>query len=110
MIRGMTTLKTRRFGVLAATVLILLPGCRDEEPKPPRVVINGHVITVEVASTPQQHTVGLSGRQSLAEEHGIFTVARTGVDAGDCVRVTPALYNLPNDLNKLVMALRAMAS
>jgi len=46
----------------------------------------------------------------LAEEHGIFTVARTGVDAGDCVRVTPALYNLPNDLNKLVMALRAMAS
>jgi len=46
----------------------------------------------------------------LAEDHGIFTVARTGVAAGDCVRVTPALYNLPTDLDKLVTALRTLAT
>ena len=45
----------------------------------------------------------------LIEEYGIFTVARTGVAAGDCIRVTPALYNLPADLVKLVHALRELA-
>lgn len=48
--------------------------------------------------------------RKLADEHGIFTVARSGVAAGDCVRVTPALYNLPTDLDKLVTALRALAA
>lgn len=46
----------------------------------------------------------------LVEEHGIFTVARTGVAAGNCIRVTPALYNLPKDLEKLVAALRVVAA
>lgn len=45
----------------------------------------------------------------LLEDFGIFTVARTGVAGGDCVRVTPALYNLPPDLEKLVGALRELA-
>jgi len=48
--------------------------------------------------------------QRLVEEHGIFTVARTGVAGGDCVRVTPALYNLPADLDRFVTALRAIAA
>ena len=45
----------------------------------------------------------------LVEEYGIFTVARTGVAGGDCIRVTPALYNLPADLDALVHALRELA-
>ena len=44
----------------------------------------------------------------LAEEHGIFTVHRPGVAKGACVRVTPSLYNTPDDSLKLVKALRAM--
>lgn len=46
----------------------------------------------------------------LVEEHNIFTVARTGVAGGDCIRVTPALYNLPSDLSKFVAALHAIAA
>jgi selenocysteine lyase/cysteine desulfurase len=48
--------------------------------------------------------------QQLIDEYGIFTVARSGVAGGDCVRVTPALYNLPADLTKLVHALEELSS
>jgi selenocysteine lyase/cysteine desulfurase len=62
----------------------------------------------------------LSGRTSrednqaaarqLLDRYGIFTVWRTGVAKGDCVRVTPALYNSPADVDRLVEALRQMAA
>ena len=45
----------------------------------------------------------------LLDEFGIFTVARSGLAKGDCVRVTPALYNSPADTAKLVAALRVIA-
>lgn len=48
--------------------------------------------------------------QRLQEEFGIFTVARSGIAKGDCVRVTPALYNSPADAAKLVAALRVIAA
>jgi isopenicillin-N epimerase len=48
--------------------------------------------------------------RTLADEFGIFTVARSGLAKGDCVRVTPALYNTPADAAKLVSALRTIAS
>ncbi|NNK62821.1 MAG: aminotransferase, partial [Gemmatimonadetes bacterium] len=47
--------------------------------------------------------------RTLQEEFGVFTVYRTGVAAGDCVRVTPSLYNSPADCAALVDGLRAMA-
>jgi selenocysteine lyase/cysteine desulfurase len=47
--------------------------------------------------------------RTLLEEFGIFTVQRAGVARGDCVRVTPALYNTPADTARLVEALRVMA-
>ncbi len=47
--------------------------------------------------------------QTLLDEFGLFTVARTGIAGGDCVRVTPALYNSPADLDKLVAALHILA-
>lgn len=46
--------------------------------------------------------------RSLAEEHGLFTVRRTGPAAGDCIRVTPALYNMPKDMARLAPALAAL--
>ncbi len=48
--------------------------------------------------------------RALLEEFGIFTVARSGLAKGECVRVTPALYSTPGDAEKLVRALREMAS
>jgi isopenicillin-N epimerase len=48
--------------------------------------------------------------QELLDRYGIFTVWRTGVARGDCVRVTPALYNTPHDVDRLVSALKEMAA
>ena len=48
--------------------------------------------------------------RTLLDEFGLFTVARTGIAAGDAVRVTPALYNSPADGERLVAALRTLAA
>ncbi|HET9400495.1 MAG TPA: aminotransferase class V-fold PLP-dependent enzyme, partial [Candidatus Acidoferrales bacterium] len=45
----------------------------------------------------------------LFKKYGIFTVRRTGVERGDCVRVTPALYNTPGDVDHLAQALTQMS-
>jgi selenocysteine lyase/cysteine desulfurase len=47
--------------------------------------------------------------EALFERHRLFTVWRTGVDGGDCVRVTPTLYNTPADADRLAGALRELA-
>jgi selenocysteine lyase/cysteine desulfurase len=46
----------------------------------------------------------------LLERHRIFVVARSGLAKGDCVRVTPALYNTPDDCDRLAEALKTMAA
>ncbi len=46
----------------------------------------------------------------LLDHYGIFTVWRTGVARGDCVRVTPSLYNTPADVDHLASALREIAA
>lgn len=48
--------------------------------------------------------------RTLSDEFGIFTVARSGLAKGDCVRVTPALYSTPADADRLVTALRTLAA
>ncbi len=45
----------------------------------------------------------------LLDEFNIFTVHRVGVAAGSCVRVTPALYNTPEDSLALAKALKAVS-
>lgn len=47
--------------------------------------------------------------QTLLEEFRIFTVARSGLARGDCVRVTPALHTTPAHTARLVEALRELA-
>lgn len=42
---------------------------------------------------------------TLRDTHGVLTVRRAGVAAGQCIRVTPALYTREADLDKLVQAL-----
>jgi isopenicillin-N epimerase len=46
----------------------------------------------------------------LRIRYGLFTVVRTGLERGACVRVTPALYNSPADVDRLVAALKQIAS
>lgn len=46
----------------------------------------------------------------LADKFGILTVRRTGPDAGDCIRVTPSLYTSPEDVMKLVNALKTITA
>lgn len=45
---------------------------------------------------------------ALRERHGIFTVRRGGVARGDCVRVSPALFNTEADMDRLAVALAAL--
>jgi len=56
---------------------------------------------------------GRADNQAVAEalltQHKLFTFWRTGLAKGDCVRVTPALYNTPADLDRLSTALKAIA-
>jgi isopenicillin-N epimerase len=47
--------------------------------------------------------------EALLTQHRLFTFWRTGLAKGDCVRVTPALYNTPADLDRLSTALKAIA-
>lgn len=45
----------------------------------------------------------------LTNEWGVFTVRRGGVAKGEVIRVTPALYNTPQDSDLLARALKAAA-
>jgi selenocysteine lyase/cysteine desulfurase len=45
----------------------------------------------------------------LRTRFGLFTVRRSGLERGDCVRVTPGLYNRPADVDRLVPALKQLS-
>ncbi len=45
---------------------------------------------------------------TLRDSHGVLTVRRAGVAAGQCIRVTPALFTREADLDRLVRALAAV--
>jgi len=59
------------------------------------------------ASTSAEANKSLAER--LLQDFGIFTVHRTGVAAGACVRVTPSVYNGPRDCVALAKALAIIA-
>jgi isopenicillin-N epimerase len=48
--------------------------------------------------------------RALLDEFRIFTHWRTGLAKGDCVRVTPTLYNSAADADRLAAALRTLAA
>lgn len=48
--------------------------------------------------------------RTLLDEFGLFTFYRTGLAKGDCVRVTPALYNSVADADKMAAALKTIAA
>jgi selenocysteine lyase/cysteine desulfurase len=46
----------------------------------------------------------------LRDKYKVFTVRRGGVAAGNCVRVTTALFTKPGDLDRLVAALKTITA
>lgn len=46
---------------------------------------------------------------ALLDEFGIFTTTRTGLAKGDCVRVTPTLYNSVRDADRLAAGIAVLA-
>ncbi len=48
-------------------------------------------------------------QQRLENEFGIFSVVRKGLASGGCVRITPQVFNTPDEMAKLVAALRNLA-
>lgn len=46
----------------------------------------------------------------LRDRYGIFSVRRSGVAKGQCVRISPALFTTESDLDRLIFALKSMAS
>ncbi len=48
--------------------------------------------------------------RTLLEEFKLFTFQRTGIAKGDCVRVTPTLYNTPADADRLASAIKTIAA
>jgi selenocysteine lyase/cysteine desulfurase len=58
-------------------------------------------------TTPEQNSA-LCRR--LMEQHGIFTVARHGPVGGSCIRVTPAVFTQPAQLDQLAVALKKIAA
>jgi selenocysteine lyase/cysteine desulfurase len=47
---------------------------------------------------------------ALLDEHGIFTVHRSGVARGACVRITPALFNTMGDMDAAAAAITKLAA
>lgn len=45
-------------------------------------------------------------QQKLEKDYGIFTVIRKGLSSGACVRVTPQIFNSPDQIGQLVEALK----
>ena len=49
-------------------------------------------------------------QQRLEQEFGLFSVVRKGLASGCCVRITPQVFNTPDEIAKLVDALRQLAA
>jgi isopenicillin-N epimerase len=84
-----------------------LPNLQVLTPDDPRLYAG--ITSIRLAGkTSREDNLKLATR--LREEFGIFTVRRGGVAAGDCVRISPALFTTAADVDQLVKALRVIAA
>lgn len=47
--------------------------------------------------------------ETLRDRYGVFTARRTGITRGDCVRVTPSIYNSVADVDRLAAAITELS-
>lgn len=84
-----------------------LPNVQVLTPEDPAMY--GAVTSFRLRDKPRyEDNVALARR--LADEHGIFTVARTGPVGGGCIRVTPSWFTRPEDLDRLAAAIKMLAT
>lgn len=82
-----------------------IPGLQILTPADPR--LHGAITSFRFAGHGSEaDNAGIAKR--LLDEHRIFSVHRTGAASGACVRITPALFNTPSDMDSLVIALKAI--
>lgn len=83
------------------------PGVEILTPADPRLTsaITSFRLTGRVSAAENQALA-----KTLLARFGVFTVHRTGVAKGACIRVTPALINVEADVARLVEALKTLAN
>lgn len=83
-----------------------LPHIEVLTPEDPRMY--GGITSLRLSGkTSEAENIALAA--TLLNEFGIFTVHRTGLASGACVRVTPALFNSMAEMDMLAAALREIA-
>ena len=83
------------------------PGIEILTPADPR--LHGGITSFRLTGrTSEADNVAVAKR--LLDDHRIFSVHRSGPARGACVRITPALFNGPGDVDMLAKAIRALAS
>jgi len=59
------------------------------------------------AGTSSEHNQQIV--ETLRDRYGLLTARRTGIARGDCVRVTPNIYNTASELDRLAAAIKDLA-
>ncbi|MDG3440746.1 aminotransferase class V-fold PLP-dependent enzyme [Nitrospirillum amazonense] len=80
-----------------------LPKIEVLTPDDPRLCAGMTSFRVKGQTTPAANTALAA---HLLEKHGLFTVVRTGLAGGACLRVTPGFSTTPADMARLVEALK----
>jgi isopenicillin-N epimerase len=68
---------------------------------------SGGITSFRLNGTTTEHNQRLV--ETLRDRYGLFTARRTGIARGDCVRVTPAIYNGIADVDRLAAAIIELA-
>ena len=64
---------------------------------------------VEGSHAQEDHGHNQQLIETLRDRYGLFAARRTGIARGDCVRVTPAIYNSVVDVDRLAAAITELA-
>jgi selenocysteine lyase/cysteine desulfurase len=67
----------------------------------------GAITSFRLKGTSTEHNQQLI--ETLRDRYRLFTARRTGIAGGDCVRVTPAIYNSVDDLDRLAAAITELS-
>lgn len=84
-----------------------IPSVEILTPEDPRM--HGGITSFRLSGmTSEAANVALAAK--LLKDYNIFTVHRTGLASGACIRATPALFNSAKDVDALAKAITAIAS
>jgi isopenicillin-N epimerase len=85
-----------------AEPLRALPGLEILTPSDPR--LHGGITSFRIGgNVTQADNVAIA--KALLDDHRIFSVMRSGVAKGACIRITPGIFTRPSDIDALVSAL-----